>query len=319
MEFFHTMNKRPGFTKLLGVVRDHQSTVTAFLLEIPAKGRLMKVIDADPNMLTTQRREKWCRQLVQIVKEAHNLNKVIGGLGNHIDPGLAVDHNDDLVLFRASKAFGQRNQSLTGSLPPEYWEKQSSEFTATIESDLYQLGFLLWRIYGNHKFTTRTVLCKAAGCTTPSQVVCQLPHTYPIGLPMPAGVYPSYLRESITACRAEDPERRVAAHMSLHTYFPHVSKPAKRLHESDNYPDAQELHRRYAAMVYCDRCNQSCSEHFFHCWICNCSNFDMCLDRFLRGMHCFNPSHNLQEYRGRDEERFHTSVGLDGRRKVIDL
>lgn len=320
MNFFHTMNGRKGFATFYGVIRDYQNTVNAFLLELPANALLLRLMAENIEPPSLQRREKWCRQLVEIVKEAHSLSMVIGYLGEGADNGVAIDENDDVMLYKVGLTFAQNTGELFGPVPPEYWAKRREDYIATMESDLYQLGFLLWRIYGDQGFRARKIFCKAADCDTFDGTVCKLPHTNPVGLPMPAEIYPAYLRDVIIACRAEDPTQRVAAHKLLELYFPHVSNAFKRRREHENWnTDAEQILRRYGSVCYCDLCGQECSNHHFHCWVCHDSNFDICLECFFRGRSCLNPSHDLQEFRGRDEERFHSAPDADGKRQIMNL
>ena len=80
----------------------------------------MRIMAEESDWISLQRREKWCRQLVCIIKQAHSVSKIIGFLGEHSSNGLGIDKHDDLVLYKVAQIFGQKNGLLCGSLPPEY-------------------------------------------------------------------------------------------------------------------------------------------------------------------------------------------------------
>lgn len=68
LEVSHRLNGRSGINPFIGVVLDDDThIITAFLCEMPAKGKLSHILKNRGNsdeLVTWKRRVKWCRQIV---------------------------------------------------------------------------------------------------------------------------------------------------------------------------------------------------------------------------------------------------------------
>ena len=110
LRFLHRLKGKPGINPFIGVVvSEITGSITSFLCEIPAKGNVFDII-ADGidtgHPVAWERREKWCRQVIQAVAEAHKQNLRIGILGETILRCIAIDAQDNVVLFsRFQKTF----------------------------------------------------------------------------------------------------------------------------------------------------------------------------------------------------------------------
>ncbi|KIV97945.1 hypothetical protein PV10_01641 [Exophiala mesophila] len=164
------------------------------------------------------RRRKWCRQLVQAVSQMHSQGFVVGYLGKMADCGVGIDSNDNAVLYGRF--------STTINYIPTKWDhppeckhsiSASRPMMATPETDLYQLGFLLWRIATNNNIVTQTDICKMFGCTTDFDTTsddpanCLEPHSTSAMLPWVDEQHTQYLQIVIDECRRQSPADRSPA------------------------------------------------------------------------------------------------------------
>lgn len=212
------LKNTPGINQFLGVVLDDRNLINGFLCELPAKGSLLAVITRafeSGQPVAWERREKWCRQIVQAVAEVHSKGFVIGCLSNIPDCGFALDADDDVVLwkdFQMTFIAGDR----TITVPPEYRRLTtiSAPMKTLPQTDIYHLGLLLWQIATNtHPFSHLT---DAGGAHI--ELRGDL-----IQLPSPGEHAPQYLKEAIAACCAENPDRRLPAWKLLEK-FPSMGK-----------------------------------------------------------------------------------------------
>ena len=369
LQVLHCLQGASGINPLIGVVLDEDSgIINAFLCELPANGRLFRIMNnanKSGRPVTWDRREKWCRQIVQSIAEMHSKAFVAGFLADLPDCAVAVDGNDNAMLYiRFRTTFPNYSNISPGALPPE--NRQSAliadSITATPHSDIYQLGLLLWEIAANNTSPICSDFCEIAGCATKADTVCTKPHADPVQLPSPGEHIPQYLREVIAACRAENPHERLPA-WKLLKMFPAMAEDNTSLknavddggtirpfNHQDISIDRETVKDHASTQIYmrtgppgectpgrltrleeclerydnlltsCDICGESTSEHYFHCKICNSADYDVCLDCFSQGAHCFERDHYLVEYSGGGQVgRYHTSVRGTGQRDVITI
>ena len=321
----HQLRRAPGITPFLGVIFDHDSgVVTAYLCELPAKGRLSRIMaDAiqSGQPITWARRERWCRQIVQGVAEMHDNDFVVGYLGEQPDAGIGIDANDNAVFFgRFQQTFWYERYG-SGRLPPEYKDVKcpTEEMVATPEADIYQMGSLLWGLAVNKNGVHQTDFCKRAGCASKAGTVCSEPHADPVQLPSLGEHIPQYLNDVIAGCRHAQPRSRLPAR-KLYEMFP---TPAE-VPESQDAVEERLLRRpeectdKYDLLVVCNLCDGKATHHYFNCDVCESSNYDLCQPCFSKGLHCLNTDHQLREHSDfHDEERYHSSVKENGQRELI--
>jgi hypothetical protein len=326
----HHLKGAPGITPFLGVLFDDNDIISGYLSELPAAGKLGRVM-ADATQsgqpVTWARRERWCRQIVQAVAQMHSQEYVVGFLGEQPDCGIGIASNDNAVLYgRFSTTF--RYLPNKWCTPPECKQSASASgaIAATPETDLYQLGLLLWRIAANKSAVAQIDSCKTAGCTTGANAICLEPHADPVQLPSPDEHIPQYVRVVIAECRWELPGRRLPA-SELLKMFPSLAENAGTpTNDSPCAKDEELLARpeecldKWGEMVVCNRCDEKTTHHFYHCSICHSSDYDLCHGCFLKGSHCFERDHHLREYSElHDEEKYYTSIKENGKRDVIIL
>lgn len=347
----------PGISKLTGLVTSRSGGIQGYLVDIPAKGIIAQLVTRACNKgqaPSWERREKWCRQLVEIMKEAHSRRLIIGTLGHTLHSAVNIDAGDNLVLQTFHRKLSARfeNKSV---VPPELWMNgcfQAKNRSVTMETDLFHLGMQLWLIAHNYTSQTRSFFCGLAGCRSVGD--CSESHAYPVQLPKCATSIPGYLSEIIRSCRQDDPLKRPPAR-SILALFPDNRRSTYQdtcetrfLTRRTSQIDAKstscsmlgkevranvaacppttlrDLARLYHNSIVCTRCSRRGSERFWHCASCDHGEYDVCDICFTEGNHCLSSKHYLGECSLKDGlmttlNRYYTSVQEDGKRKVISL
>ena len=330
LQMMHCLQGKPGIASLIGVVLDRHGLVSAFLSELPANGRLCRAwIDAidSSQSVAWHRREKWCKQVVKAVADIHKAGFVNGSCCTGPDLGLAIDADDNAVFYGRFQRDSLYDGMCAVSLPSEYWQTvlHGSLFAASPQTDIYQLGLILWGLASSRPggAPTRSWLCKHAGCTALLSSVCTEPHADPIQLPPPSEDTPEYLKLIIAACRAENPDKRPAA-WELMGMFPSAASTTGTVTGETPHGAKRHLTRpeecfeKFGQMFLCDICGLVPSPRRLHCEVCSMGNFDVCRRCFDSGAHCQDPQHLLTEYLyGTQVGKEYTSVKENGLRDVL--
>ncbi|KAL8910060.1 MAG: hypothetical protein Q9171_004614 [Xanthocarpia ochracea] len=214
LQVLQCLQGAPGISPFVGVVLDEKSgIISAFLRELPAKGKLSRILlhaKKAGQPVPWARREKWCRQIVRGVAEMHSKGFVVGFLGDYPLCGIAIDAQDSAILFHHFRTEYTYDNAKAGILPPE--QRQSAwmrdAVVASPQSDIYQLGMLLWRIAAHDRYSNIWNACKNADCKIYTNSPCTELHTNLIELPLPGEHTPQHIREVIAACRTESADER---------------------------------------------------------------------------------------------------------------
>lgn len=344
MQLMHCLNGSPGISRFHGVVVDDFGVISAFLTELPAKGKLARIMGnakRSGQPVSWQRREKWCRQIVQSVAQVHSKGFLVGFLAESPIGGIAIDGNDEAKLHcRFRKCFTY--DGITPEiLPPEYRQtiKEEATIAATPYSDLYHLGLLLSRIAWNADGRFRTKLHQlvqgeAADDSRGAKSRENMNSSEASGERIP-----QYMADIIAACSAENPIDRKPAWKLLEMFSstiqctehivegaPEYSSPMSTACQMASSKTTNRLVRLEECLdghdhiVLCDICGVATSEHVFSCNICVSGDYDICPRCFNHGGHCLDPDHYLLEQSyATDEERYHSRVKENGQRDVKDL
>lgn len=330
----HCLNGKPGVNPLVGVVLDDDSGIAnAFLYGLPSKGDILQIIDLatkSGQQISWQRREKWCRQIVQGVAEIHSQGFVLGCLGENLDHGVYVDADDNAVHANQFRKMFTYDRTLMSVLPPEYHRSplvagsRSRQLAALPKTDLYQLGLFLWRIASHKPYKLGSQFCAMAGCTTKPDLICAEPHAYAVQLPSPGEHVPQYLRDVIAACRTEDPDERPPA-WKLLDMFPPASAENK-MEQTKKCVAELDHDLETRCEVICDKCHRLIPQRFFQCNFCNSNDFDLCPDCLDQGAHCFQANHYLREQwvggtkkTSSTEEIYYSNPKENGQRDIVTL
>jgi hypothetical protein len=178
----HCLEGRPGATPFVSIILDDDNRIiNGFLFELPAKGRIFEVIVRAENSgkpVALERREKWCRQIVQGVAEVHAKGFVIGLLGGALKYRVGINGDDNAVLYEFFERIFLYDKATIALLPPEYDRSTLAKgsIAALPQTDIYQLGLVLWRIVANKSSQYISEFCERAGCTATIDAVTDLPH-----------------------------------------------------------------------------------------------------------------------------------------------
>ena len=327
LQVLHCLQGTPGIAKFTGVVLDRSGLISAFLSELPTKGKLCRNLSDDANggqRVSWQRRERWCKQVVQAVAAVHRAAFVVGNMCKTPDLGIAIDAEDNAVLYGRFQRDFLYNETHVGSLPPEYWHSVShgSQVEACPQSDIYQLGLALWGLASSWPatFASRSWLCKQAACTATVPTMCTEPHADPIQLQSPSEDTPEYLRLVIAACRAENPDDRPAAWELLELFPPEVGNDVgEEPTKAKQFLTRPEVcYDKFGAISVCDICNCYTGPRKFYCEVCSVGNYDICPACFDSGKHCLELHHLLAEHlSGTQLGRCYTDVKANGLREVV--
>ena len=97
LEILHCLQGAPGISPFVGVLLDPQTNaVNAFLSELPAKGKLARILNkakVTGQPVSQERRSRWCKEIVQCVTEIHSKRYVVGFLGESPLTGISIDAN----------------------------------------------------------------------------------------------------------------------------------------------------------------------------------------------------------------------------------
>ena len=327
IRLLHCMKGKPGFAKLVGVVTDkHNTQAKSFLIEFPrSRNPLEYMVQGQP--LPWARRERWARQLLECVCEAHSKGFVIG----HIRSAGVIKGTDSILLWHFSSKFSM-GYNFDFYYPPEfqhykYASKGVSEADAgdiTTKTDLYHLGLLLWHVAENLPWTHKSPICMRKNCPSGANSRCDDSHRNPVALPELSTDVPQYYKDIVSACRAENPQDRPCARTLL-KWFPPLTQyehlPDANL-ETQNM-DITVIHNPRQKHVGCDICQLHCGKVFFHCSVCLMGDFDICDKCYESGAHCFDKEHLLEQNRKIGSWtvpwKYHSSVNESGTREVVEL
>ena len=281
-----------GVARFAGVVtEDATKRVVSYMYEAPALGRLSILINhaqVKQQRIPWSIREMWARQIVAALSELHRRNVVAGKLGL-FDVGIDANGNAVLSSVRTS---GICLWNRKGNMPPELRSEQEIQPLnrgTNFETDLFQLGHILWLLaehvsnHGNFSY------CPRNACTNGLFSCCTAEHINPIELPLCTDPeVPLYMNVCINRCRQSEPSSRLPAEALL-SLFPNNIQP----------PDLAPWLKYWAASdlkpvnVFCDEWGALTLQERYHCNTCTYGDFDLCKDCVSREVHCWVPVHQL--------------------------
>lgn len=262
-------------------------------------------------LFSWERREKWCRQLVEAVAAVHRQGKVVGFLGHWRTAwrtgGVGIDGDDNLILWRTFWTTFPYNccNIHMAAIPPEYHSQLPTigpRIPVVPETDLYQLGLVLWQFATNAQLLPKT--CMGACCT---QSACVGTESFSFDFPSVGAPVPRYLEEIIRICLAEDPTRR-KREVELLDLIPAIPEEGHEAVSAVAFtPPAENDARCFMqpkdlvvvfSDVWCSACRKTTTAHYYHCTCCDSGDLDLCASCFAQGRHCLDPNHYLMEIQG---------------------
>ena len=330
IRLLHCMKGRPGFAKLVGIVTDkHVTQAKSFLIELPRARNRLDYIALDQPLPWT-RRERWARQVLECVNEAHSEGFVIGTLVRFGVP-VVIEGTGSIIMWKFKSKFPMGN-TLDSYYPPElqhykYASRATSEADSrdiTTKTDLYHLGLLFWLLAENLPRTHSSPVCIRNNCRKGLDSECDDFHKDPVALPELSTDVPQYYKDIVGACRAENPQDRVCARTLL-KWFPPVTQYEHLPDENSKTQNMEltDIGDGLLGKLYCDICQSYCGKVSFHCSVCNMGDFDICDKCYNSGAHCFGKEHLLASQRKIGSWtvpwKYHSSVNGSGTREIIEL
>ena len=329
----HCMNGTAGFLKLVGIVTDDgRKYLKSYLLEVPrTTSNLLQAIACEG--IQWERRERWAVQLIKAIGQIHAQGFVVGGLTAQTVP--LIDDTDSIRLWTFKERF-VTGRKIGAYYPPEFRHVRNMSWTiseancprVTSKTDIFHLGLLLWLLGENKPATHESPWCRRSECKTYhyKDTVYDLSHAEPIALPPLSESVPKYFRDTVDACRRENPSERPAAWEILQNFsFPNnfqQSRPERGdPHDGDTKMTMEGMKTTRNA---CNDCAQNYIQiPYFHCNVCDAAQFDLCQTCYDGGKHCRDDSHLLVELGMIGSwivpKRYHSSVKSSGVREIIDL
>lgn len=299
-----------GINTVVGVILDGKTAaLKGFLSEIPAHRQLlalMRQARGSRELFGWDKREKWCRQLVQAVAKVHTKGFVIGILGDGVKDGVGLDGFNNVVLYRFRSTFYAKGTATGESPLPEcpHAALTKESMPALPQTDIYQLGFLLWRIATHMEATLGSSRAEDTPGSQNAEGTGTNSNGYAVDLPLVDSI-PQYLRNVIAACRTENPTQRPPAWKLLEMFPSRLDSPleslaqnqsgkratsvqngqSEQLHRSENlmandsqqYPmTLEEIYKGRPHTCVCSLCGTVTTEGYFHCGVCQAGDFDLC-------------------------------------------
>ena len=286
-----------GIVQFVGVILDDTSRhIKGYLYEapvIPNLWLLISVANSQSKPIPWAVRELWIGQIVAAMSNVHAKNLVIGALNNQ---RISI-RADGSVVLDLSECAHRRLPTQRDRLPPEL--RRMSFGTCRIprsthlnfQTDVFQLGFSVWLI-AEHLPHSWGYYCTRAVCTNVPRYQCTASHAKPTELPSCSVGIPSYINDLIAASRLPNPKHRPSASW-LSTLFPPIDVESQR--SVQNY--MKDARRDYpssdAHFCWCNECGNLTSDAYYHCFICNSDDFDLCPTCYSQGIRCWNLQHHM--------------------------
>ena len=303
-----------GIVQFLGVILDDSRRhIKGYLYEAPIIPSLRSIIglaNSQSKPIPWAIRELWIGQIVAAMSNVHARGLVIGALNNN---RISIRADGSVVLDLSE--YAHRNlHTQRDFLPPELWRTKFDtcriprSIPLNFQTDVFQLGLLTWLI-AEHQPHTWGYYCTKAACTNVPRYQCTASHTKPTELPPCSAGIPSYINDLITASRLPNPKERPSATW-LSTLFPPIDVESQKFvqekYMKENIRDYSSLSWP-ACCVYCSECSDLTTDAYYHCYICDSNDFDLCPKCYTQGIRCWDLQHHMvrrtvngEEYAGFD-------------------
>lgn len=284
--------------KFVGVVLDDtRSHLKSYLQEFPALGALRNMFSYAQlrgYRIPWSIRELWAKQLITAVYKIHSKGTVVGmmsvrAISVRSDGGIALSLRSHGHIYRHSVS--REGEVNRGSVIRGHGMIDSERRSLDFCSDIFELGRTLWMI-AEHKGNTHGYFCSRNACTSVPRYLCQAEHANPFELPPCSdNEAPPWFDDVISQCRRVDSKQRSTAR-DLLRYFDKTATP----------PALADLKAKYSETgnhnVCCDECGTYVGfDIYYHCNICNLSDFDLCQHCVSQGIRCPDKGHLLIQRR----------------------
>lgn len=277
--------------RILGVVLDDQRTsIRSYLYESLYVCSLISFLSwgYDEGFLVDWCiRENWAKQIAQAVDEVRRHGIIVGAI--HV-ASVALREDGSVVLhsihhrqrMREASAATHDLKKTKSENDEAVWELANARAVTDLGNTFYQLAT---HVRKEH------CTCGRMGCLRTNSI--QIPgHKI---LPSAGPPTPAYFREVVDRCRHAE-----------NCLKPTIEEVRNIFEENCKHePDKTELlrfMRRFRGLeiermgrlwTTCNWCGKAMFDKYYHCFVCNFGDFDLCLDCKARGCHCDDPEHKL--------------------------
>ncbi|MCJ1379451.1 hypothetical protein MMC17_002552 [Xylographa soralifera] len=215
LRLLHSLRGCAGVVEFISVVLDKTGQhLKGYVYESPMIGSLSRLFDianSQSKRIPWLIREIWSRQIIEAVSEVYKKDKVIGVLTIY-NIGLRADGRAVLTRLKTSQ---RHIRNVKGAMPPELREPSKrtrgvAPDTFNFQTDIFQLGLILWLI-AEHRPICTAYFCAKSACTTFLSHTCTADHANPVELPACCGGIPAGFTDIITRCRLPNSRARPSA------------------------------------------------------------------------------------------------------------
>ena len=300
IEKLNSLRGRAGINQFLGVVFDDAGVhLKGYLCELPVICNLrsfLAFVNYSSELVPWSTREMWIKQIMEAMAHIHAQKLLVGALDlNHI-----FIHTDGTAVWDLTDCAPRHLPTRRDRLPPElttnipnHCNRITNGTVLTYSTDVYQLGYCIWLI-AEHRPGDWGHYCTLAKCSNASRYQCTADHAFPLRLP-PCSSAPTYIDDVIRLARSPNPKHRPAA------------KDVARLIEyqdpTDNQAILDHLFEQFSSLpvafcIFCSNCGNMATYDHYHCYVCQSSDFDLCLPCYAKGIRCWYPQQHELARRG---------------------
>lgn len=241
---------------------------------IGSLSRLFNIANSQSDKIPWLVTEIWSRQIIKAISDVHEKDKVVGVLTIY-NIGLRADGTAVLTRLKTSQ---RHIPNARGSMTPELREPSEGNKGVTpdvlnFQTDIFQLGLILWLI-AEHRPNCTKYLCAKSACTKFPSYTCVADHANPVELPACCGGIPLYFTNIIMRCRSPNSRARPSAR-SLIGAFPYTGEIRDRAPGVANLLDVYTP-KVSCFCVHCDTCGILAKDFHYYCNVCSDGNFDLC-------------------------------------------
>ena len=290
-----------GIVQFLGVILDDSRRhIKGYLYEAPTFPSLklnISLANSQSKPIPWAIRELWIGQIVAAMSNVHARGLLIGTLNNN---RISIRADGSVVLdiceYAHSNLRPQRD-----CLPPELWSMYLNKGSIprstplNFQTDVFQLGLLIWLIAEHQPHTWGNYYCIRAVCTNVPRYQCTASHAQPAELPPCSLGIPSYINDLITASRLPNPKERPSASW-LSTLFPPSDVESQKSVQDKHMKEAIRDSYPFLSIglgYWCNECGGLMDGTYYHCSICDSDDFDLCPTCYTQGIRCWSLEHHM--------------------------
>ena len=309
LSFHHCLRNSPHVSNILGVVTDGKQRYVKSILRDSEPGgvwELLRNASDKRELISLDTRLRWAWQIVAGMRDIHEKGLFIGRLNFN---SLGFDGRGYLQLHGHCREGNFPPGEVHYAAPELKANSTNSKYKFTSQSDLFQLGIVLWQLVQMEVGVDFGIILGRSFDPTTSQ----LPD---IDNPQ----VPDWYSKIIKDCRRDQPGDKLQASELLKMFPTSLS-----ILPTNVFTTSTLLWNCTSLDIVCYICLNE-TINFFHCRTCSDGDYDICDSCIGKGKHCKDGKHFLAEMShvkqsNTDEStgRYHSVVTPEGERKETVL